>query len=57
MEVDEVRMRVVADTSTVQLAVWVDVPWMGLDAEDRPLLTVTAGSRTPTVYVLDWEAP
>jgi hypothetical protein len=58
MDVDEGRMRTLADTSTLQLATWVFVPWMGLDAEDRPLVTVTAGPQTTsTVYALDWEAP
>jgi hypothetical protein len=44
-----------ADTSMLQLAVWVAVPWMGLDAEDRPLVTATAGGTN--LYALDWEAP
>lgn len=57
MDVDEGRMRVLAETSTLQLAAWVWVPWMGLDAEDRPMVTAAAGSQTSTVYALDWEAP
>jgi hypothetical protein len=58
MNVDEGRMSVLADTSTLDLAVWVGVPWMGLDAEDRPLVTAAAGPQTTsTVYALDWEIP
>ncbi len=57
MDVDDGRMRPLAETSALQLAAWVWVPWMGLDAEDRPMVTAAAGSQTSTVYALDWETP
>ena len=34
---------------------WVGSAWMGLDAEDRPL--VVADRSTTALYALDWEAP
>lgn len=57
MDIDEGRMRTLADTSALQLVAWVIYPWMGLDAEDRPLVTVTASSQAPTICALDWDAP
>jgi hypothetical protein len=35
---------------------WVnDLPWMGLDLDDSPFVTLLIGR--PDIYALDWEAP
>ena len=54
LRLDTGRVDPITDTSTVQLAVWVVVPWMGLDAQDRPLVTATT-TRSTNLYALDWE--
>jgi hypothetical protein len=56
MDVDRARMRPVADVSTLELASWVFVPWMGLDAADRPLVTVASG-QGQSLFALDLEDP
>jgi hypothetical protein len=50
------RLSLLAETFPLELARWVVVPWMGLDADDRPFVTVASG-RTETLYSLDWEGP
>ncbi len=37
------------------LAEWTVTAWMGLDADDMPLITVRRD--TTALYSLDWEAP
>jgi hypothetical protein len=54
LRLDTGRVDPITDTSAFQLAVWVVVPWMGLDAQDRPLVTATT-TRSTNLYALDWE--
>jgi len=54
VDVDEGPVTVIADASEVGLA-RSGVPWMGLDAADRPLVLAATGSAS--VRVLHWEAP
>jgi hypothetical protein len=49
------QLAVVADDLPFSLLGWLGNGWMGLDAEDRPL--VTADRSTIGFYALDWEAP
>jgi dipeptidyl aminopeptidase/acylaminoacyl peptidase len=51
---DTDRVEPVADVEGLPLFVFMDVPWVGLDADDRPL--VTADRSTHDLYALDWEA-
>ena len=52
---DTGQVEPVADVEGIPLFVFMDVPWVGLDADDRPL--VTADRSTRDIYSLDWEAP
>jgi hypothetical protein len=45
----------IAENPPFPLLSWQGSAWMGLDAEDRPI--VTADRSTLGFYVLDWEAP
>ena len=56
LSLDTRQVTPLADVSALELAVWVVVPWMGLDAQDRPVVTATAGAKE-TIYAVDWEAP
>jgi hypothetical protein len=49
------QLTVMADDLPFPLLSWLGNAWMGLDAEDRPL--VTADRSTIGFYALDWEAP
>jgi Tol biopolymer transport system component len=49
------RRETLAELGTTPLVVWVGVPWMGLAADDSPLVTVDRGTRG--LYAFDWEAP
>jgi dipeptidyl aminopeptidase/acylaminoacyl peptidase len=49
------RSEVIADVRSLTLASQANVPWMGLDATDAPL--VTRDVSTSDLYALDWEAP
>lgn len=49
------QLTVMADDLPFPLLGWLGNAWMGLDAEDRPL--VTADRSTIGFYVLDWQAP
>lgn len=55
LDVSSGEVEEVVDASTVELAEWVRFPWMGLDAEDRPLVVTSQG--TASVQVVYWEAP
>ena len=48
------RRETLADLGTTPLVVWVTVPWIGLAADDTPLVTLDRGTRG--FYALDWEA-
>jgi len=52
---DSRRLSTLGPRPPFQLLAWVGAAWMGLDAEDRPL--VTADRSTIGLYALDWEAP
>jgi Tol biopolymer transport system component len=49
------RFEPVAEVGNMALAVWFEVPWMGLAPDDAPL--VTRDRSASGLYVLDWEAP
>ena len=49
------RRETLADLGPTPLVVWVAAPWMGLAADDTPLVTLDRGTRG--FYALDWEAP
>ena len=49
------RRETLAELGTTPLVVWVGVPWMGLAADDSPLVTLDRGTRG--LYAFDWEAP
>lgn len=48
------HLTVIADDLPFPLLGWLGNAWMGLDAEDRPL--VTADRTTIGFYALDWQA-
>jgi eukaryotic-like serine/threonine-protein kinase len=47
------RRETLADLGATPLVVWVTVPWIGLAADDTPLVTLDRGTRG--FYALDWE--
>jgi hypothetical protein len=49
------RLEVRAEIGDMPLVSWVFVPWMGLDADDSPL--VMRDRSTRDIYALDWDAP
>jgi hypothetical protein len=49
------KVDIVADASGLPLAIWVFIPWFGLDFDDTPMLMRDRGTRE--LYALDWEAP
>jgi dipeptidyl aminopeptidase/acylaminoacyl peptidase len=52
---DDRRPETLASTQGLPLATWMPVPWMGLDADGLPFVTVDRSTRA--LYALDWEAP
>jgi eukaryotic-like serine/threonine-protein kinase len=57
LRVEDGRATVLAGASTLGLAGWVNnVPWMGLDAEDRPLVAAAPGAAT-SILILYLEKP
>ena len=49
------RLETRAEIGDMPLLSWVLVPWMGLDADDSPM--VMRDRSTRDIYSLDWEAP
>jgi len=49
------RLEPRAEIGDMPLLSWVHVPWMGLDADDSPM--VMRDRSTRDIYSLDWEAP
>ena len=49
------RYETFAEIGDMSLLSWVDVPWMGLDLDDSPM--VMRDVSTIDLYALDWEAP
>ena len=49
------RSETIAELGTMPLVVWVGVPWMGLAADDSPLVTLDRGTRG--FYALELESP
>jgi hypothetical protein len=49
------RIEARAEIGDMPLLTWVAVPWMGLDADDSPM--VMRDRSTRDIYSLDWEAP
>jgi hypothetical protein len=49
------RLEARAEIGDMPLLSWVHVPWMGLDADDSPM--VMRDRSTRDIYSLDWEAP
>jgi hypothetical protein len=49
------RFETLVEIGENPLLAWVDVPWMGLDADDNPLVMFDRSTRD--LYALDWEAP
>jgi hypothetical protein len=54
--VEDGKATVLADASSLGLATSMSVPWMGLDAQDRPLVTAAPGTAL-SVFILYWERP
>jgi len=54
VSLDARRVERVAQLAGTRVLVWGSAPWMGLDADDRPL--ITADRSTSALYALDWEA-
>jgi hypothetical protein len=49
------RSQTIAELGTMPLVVWVGVPWMGLAADDSPLVTLDRGTRG--LYALELAEP
>lgn len=52
---DAGRLENVADIGDEPLLNWIFNPWIGLDADDNPLVVFDRSTRD--LYALDWEAP
>jgi hypothetical protein len=58
LSLDTLQMVPVADTSSLGVTAWPDIaPWMGLDAEDRPMVTAASGAGTTGLVALELETP